>query len=311
MWRLPDLKKSVENPQPVSLQLTIEQMIAMARGESRRLSRSRINSFQSGDWRDRRRGRGLELESIGPYQAGDDVRHIDWCSSARIGQPQVKRFYMEIQWTLIIIIDLRSSMYFGTKEQLMATTACLAAAHIAFAFAPGHQSVGFVIIDDESETVLAAHRGRVARLRHLNSIVDAHNERIDSAFRSVSPLAPALTRLSDQLPRNAELVLVSDLSYPGDDIVSAITRFGRRSMRVVVVEDSLQQQRPPRGRYPLKMAGDTAPQWVTLGHAGTKAASVWSDSTQRQRSQLSEMLASAGVTNVTRTDAISISSGII
>lgn len=311
MWRLPDFKKTAEPAPATTLHLSIEQMIAMARREIRRLPRSRITSFQPGDWRDRRRGRGLELESIGPYQAGDDVRHIDWRASARVGQPQVKRFYMEIQWTLFIIIDLRSSMYFGTRDQLMATTACLAAAQVAFAFAPGHQSVGFVIIDDDSETVLTARRGRVARLRHLNSIVDAHNDGLDRAFSSVSPLAPALTRLSDQLSRNAELVLISDFSCPGDDIVSAITRFGRRSVRVVVVEDSVQQARPPRGRYPLKMAGDTAPHTVTLGHGGEKAVAAWSDNTRRQREQLNEVLASAGVININRTDAHSISLGLI
>ncbi len=310
MWRWSELNKSSGPAQPDTVQLSIDQMIAMARGEAKRLPRSRLTSHLPGDWRDRRRGRGLELESIGPYQPGDDVRHIDWRSSARIGQPQIKRFYMEIQWTLIIMIDLRPSMYFGTSSQLMAKTACLAAAQIAFALAPGHQSVGFVIIDNDSETILTARRGRVARLRYLNSIVEAHNEGLNSAFTAVSPLAPALLRLGDRLPANAELVLVSDLSNPGEDIVSAITRFGRRSVRVVVVEDTLHQNRPPRGRYPLKLAGDTAPQTVTLGASGTKSDQAWSDNAQRQRLQLNNLLASAGVTNVNRISANSLSQGI-
>lgn len=310
MWFSAKTQQSSDQSDTGALALSIEEMIAMARGEARRLPNRRFTSHQPGDWRDRRRGRGMELESIGPYQPGDDVRHIDWRSSGRVGQTQIKRFHVEIQWTLVILIDLRPSMYFATQNQLMAKTACLAAAQIAFSLAPSHQAVGFVVIDNKRERVLTARRGRVARLRHLNSIVEAYNMGLSEAFDSVVPLAPALTRVNDRLPRSAELVLISDLSYTGDGIVGAITDFGRRSLRLVVVEDSLSLQRPPRGRYPLKLAGSHTPRTVSIGRAVESAQHDYAENTRKRRRQLNSMLIEAGVNSIEHVDADSLSRGI-
>ena len=38
------------------------------------------------------KGRGMEFEEVRPYQAGDDVRTIDWNVSARCGEPYIKVF---------------------------------------------------------------------------------------------------------------------------------------------------------------------------------------------------------------------------
>lgn len=292
------------------LELSIEEMIGMARRVSRRLPNSKISSHLPGEWRDRKRGRGLDLDSIGPYQPGDDVRHIDWHSSARVGQPQIKRYYDEIQWTLVVMVDLRPSMYFGTGQQLMAKTASLAAAQVAFSLAPSHQSVGFAVIRNTDEIILSPRRGRVARLRHLNKIVQHHNDGLTSAFDKVAPLDVALTRLSERLKRSAELVLISDMSYPGDALEGAVTAFGRRSVRLVVIEDLLQFQRPPAGRYPLKLAGEVEPQSVHVNRLTKHADARYSNHAQEQRQHLNRLLARAGVWNVVHVNADNLSQGI-
>ncbi|MGI9499881.1 MAG: DUF58 domain-containing protein, partial [Geminicoccaceae bacterium] len=74
----------------------------------------RIDGFRFGGLSSRRRGIGLELDNIGPYQWGDDIRHMDWFATARIGRPQVKQFRHDVQQTIILALDLRPSMMFGS-----------------------------------------------------------------------------------------------------------------------------------------------------------------------------------------------------
>ena len=49
-------------------------------------SRQAARSMLLGNVRSRFRGRGMEFEEVRRYQAGDDIRTIDWKVSARVGK---------------------------------------------------------------------------------------------------------------------------------------------------------------------------------------------------------------------------------
>jgi uncharacterized protein (DUF58 family) len=68
-------------------------------------------------------GLGTELAQLGPYQIGDDVRHIDPSATARTGQVHVRRHVPERALTTWILLDLSPSMAFGTELRLKADVA--------------------------------------------------------------------------------------------------------------------------------------------------------------------------------------------
>ena len=61
------------------------------------------------------RGRGIDFEEFRPYQAGDDIRLIDWRATARTGRAVTKVFREERERPVIIAVDQCSSMFFGSQ----------------------------------------------------------------------------------------------------------------------------------------------------------------------------------------------------
>ncbi len=68
-------------------------------------------------------GLGTELAQLRPYEAGDDVRHIDAAATARTGNPHVRLHVPERALTTWIVLDLSPSMAFGTARRLKADVA--------------------------------------------------------------------------------------------------------------------------------------------------------------------------------------------
>jgi uncharacterized protein (DUF58 family) len=68
-------------------------------------------------------GLGTELAQLRPYEAGDDVRHIDAAASARTSTLHVRVHVPERALTTWIVIDVSPSMAFGTARRLKADVA--------------------------------------------------------------------------------------------------------------------------------------------------------------------------------------------
>ena len=74
------------------------------------------------------RGRGIDFEEFRPYQAGDDIRLIDWRVTARTGRPFIKVFREERERPVIIAVDQTHNMYFGSRVAFKSVIAAQAAA---------------------------------------------------------------------------------------------------------------------------------------------------------------------------------------
>lgn len=85
-----------------------------------------------GDIRSIYKGGGMDYEESRPYQAGDELRQMDWRVTARSNAHYVKVFREEKRPGVFILADRRSSMRFGTRDRLKVTQAARAASLIAF-----------------------------------------------------------------------------------------------------------------------------------------------------------------------------------
>lgn len=56
------------------------------------------------------RGRSFDFEDLRPYEAGDELRDIDWRATARVGEPMVKRSYAERRHTILFVVDTGAAM---------------------------------------------------------------------------------------------------------------------------------------------------------------------------------------------------------
>ena len=62
-------------------------------------------------------GEGFEFSELREYVYGDDVRKIDWKTTAKLGKPFVKIYKEERELNVVVVSMLGGSMYFGTVKQ--------------------------------------------------------------------------------------------------------------------------------------------------------------------------------------------------
>lgn len=87
--------------------MTIQQIVA------RRLklfTRRRVVSMLDGNYDSIFKGKGIELDSLRPYDRGDNIRDIDWRSTARTGMTHTKLYAPLRDQRIVIVADTTPSM---------------------------------------------------------------------------------------------------------------------------------------------------------------------------------------------------------
>lgn len=114
----------------------------------------------SGQYQSAFKGRGMSFAEVRDYSIGDDVRSIDWNVTARFDAPFVKVFEEERELVVMLLIDVSSSMHFGTGEQNKENTALEVAATLIFSALANHDRVGAVFFTDKVEKFIKPGKGR-------------------------------------------------------------------------------------------------------------------------------------------------------
>jgi uncharacterized protein (DUF58 family) len=140
------------------------------------VSRELAEELLAGDFASIFRGEGIEFDEVRHYEAGDDVRAIDWNVSARFGTPYVKMYREERELSVNIILDGSASMFTGGGRPGSSgprvnryEQGLLAAALIAFSAERTGQRVGAVFFDEEITQVFRPRKGRP----HIMAILSA------------------------------------------------------------------------------------------------------------------------------------------
>ena len=177
--------------------------------------RRRIAGVLAGDHRAAALGVALELAQVRPYQPGDDVRLIDWNTTARMAEPHVRVHVAERALSTWIVLDGSASMGFGTDVRRKADVAegvVLAVGHVA---SRRGNRLGLLTFGDDQPIVLPPRQGRVGLVGVLLRLQDA------AAVSERPPTGP--TSLGDVLAHAGQImrerslvVIVCDLRGPRD-----------------------------------------------------------------------------------------------
>jgi uncharacterized protein (DUF58 family) len=167
-----------------------------------------VQNPQTGEFRSNTLGTGLDFEEARPYQPGDDVRRMDWRTTARTGKAFVKTFREEHQPQLHLVLDRGASMRFGTRGQLKVTQAARIAAMLAYSSARNYIAMGATLWQPEPVTLPS--RGGEAGVLQLVQAAIAPCPPLTASARSQT-LAQLLRALSAQLPLGTRVVIISDL----------------------------------------------------------------------------------------------------
>ena len=206
-----------------------------------------VHDHHAGDWASRWLGRGLDFEESRLYSPGDDIRDMDWRTTARTGRAHLKIYREERQPLVHLVIDRGATMRFGTRRRLKVAQAARVAAVLAFATAGRSGVIGATLWNAQDETLPARH-GRLAALGLIDHAAAPCPPLADPA--STEPLhhADRLAALEASLPRGARLVLISDFAWLTDAHETLLARLAARfDVWAIQVVDAAERVLPEMG----------------------------------------------------------------
>ena len=123
-------------------------------------TRRLLNGALVGDNRSALKGTGLDFDQIREYQEGDDVRFIDWNSSARMNKLLVKQYIEERSRTIILAVDVSQSGLFSSSHTLKRDVMAEVAGVLALVADYGNDHVALLLFSDEVELFIPPSKGK-------------------------------------------------------------------------------------------------------------------------------------------------------
>ncbi|MBB4080868.1 uncharacterized protein (DUF58 family) [Lewinella aquimaris] len=163
----------------------------------------------SGEYHSAFKGRGMSFSEVRNYQYGDDVRNIDWNVTARSGEPYVKVFEEERELTVMLLVDISKSSFFGTVKQPKNELITEICAVLAFSAAQNNDKVGLLLFSDRVEKFLPPKKGRGHVLRIIRELLDTRPQ------GSGTDIGMALTYFTNMVKKRSICFLVSDYLATG------------------------------------------------------------------------------------------------
>ncbi|MFL6584647.1 MAG: DUF58 domain-containing protein [Chthoniobacterales bacterium] len=210
-------------------------------------TRGLVETVLAGDYHSVFKGRGMNFDEVREYQPGDEIRAIDWNVTARLGTAFVKKFTEERELTVILVVDVSASEYFGSasqsKRELAAEVACL----LAFSAIRNNDKVGLLLFTDRVELFVPPKKGRSHTLRIVREILF-----FQPTGRGTDP-ALALDHLNRIITRRAVVFFISD--FQTSDFSRQLAVSGRRHDFIAVhIEDERERVLPNIGIITLEDA---------------------------------------------------------
>lgn len=263
-------------------QIDIDDLLALrfaARGLALS-SRRRVLTSLSGTRLSGFRGRGMEFEEHRRYVAGDEVRSIDWRVTARTGAAHVRSYREERERPVLLLVDLRDNMQFGTRRCFKSVLAARAASLLAWGASANGDRIGALLLSDHHQE-LRPTGGRRGVMRLIQAL---HQPAGSGGRLSLAQASFELRRLARP---GALLILLSDFHDLDGAATQNLQMLARHCELVLgMISDPLERQAPPPGRYPLWQAEDGEVQWLDTRQPALAAS--WEARFEQQRRRASE-----------------------
>lgn len=254
------------------------------------------------------RGHGMELEDVRAYQAGDDVRYMDWRATARSGKPIMKVFREERTQGLFLMIDRRPSMHFGTRGELKAVTAARSAAILAFSALGMGDSVAGMVVENAAPAHPCAHRTWAScpadekffpGARDINNVLQllraasAPLAALPIADRHTVIMSTLLAQIDRAAARGASVCLISDFKDLRAEHVPALLQLtANHEVLAVQIIDPGEETLPDAGK--LRMASPGGELFVVdTADAGLRTR--YAQAMAKQHADLDQLFSRTGI----------------
>ena len=216
-------------------------------GKIRILTNRLIDDQLSGDYHSTFKGQGVEFDEVRPYEAGDDVRSIDWNVTAKTGIPYIKRYSEERELTILFMVDVSGSQGYGSRGRSKMELAAEVTALLALTAIRNQDKIGLILFSDRIVKYIPPRKGRDSVMRLVREVLASEDE-----AQGGTDIEGALRFLNGVQKRKAVVFLVSDflIDKNYEKLLRATAR--RHDLVCVPVSDPAESELPDVGLVELE-----------------------------------------------------------
>lgn len=199
-------------------------------------------------------GRGMDFAEVRRYQAGDDIRSMDWRVTARTGKPHTKLFKQEREQPVYLFVNLTASMQFGTKVTFKSIIAAQVAALLAWKTVINKDRIGGFIYNDHSNYFSKANPSNQGVLPFLQKIIQLNNSQPTENIKSPSVfdqnVLDSLRKYHSLLKHGNKIFIISDFCHFDEKEQAIYTRLSSNNhLHFMHIYDVLEAEAPNPNFY--------------------------------------------------------------
>jgi uncharacterized protein (DUF58 family) len=202
------------------------------------------NNIFGGEYHSTFKGRGMTFSEVRGYEFGDDVRSIDWNVTARYNAPFVKVFEEERELTLMLMVDISGSKFFGTDNDLKKNIATEISATLAFSAIQNNDKVGLILFTDNVELYIPPAKGRTHILRIIRELIEFKPK------SKQTDISTALEFFSNVTSKKSIVFLLSD--FISKDYQKSLSIASKKhDLTGIRIFDKFEEEMPNLGLIPM------------------------------------------------------------
>lgn len=198
-----------------------------------------VDGIESGNYRSKFIGGGMEFSEVREYVFGDDVKKIDWNVSARHGELFIKEFVEENDLDVFLLVDVSASNEFGVikskKERAFEISAS-----IIFSALRKNDQVGLAMFTNFLEKIMPIKKGERHMMGLLKTIIEY------SPKESRTDVSNGITEITKYLKRKSMVFIISD--FISDDFTKSLKILKRYHKVIMInISDTREEYIPDMG----------------------------------------------------------------
>ena len=226
-------------------------------------TRGLSNHIFAGEYHTAFKGRGMAFSEVREYQAGDDIRTIDWNVTARFNNPFVKIFEEEREMTVILMIDVSGSKNFGTQNQMKQELVTELSAVLAFSAIQNNDKIGVIFFSDKVEKFIPPKKGKSHILRIIRELIafEPQNKGTD--------IGEALRYFNNVIKKRSVCFVISDFIAEGFDAQLKIAN-KKHDVVSIRIHDPREEELPNVGIIQMIDAETNQIKWIDTSNKNVR-----------------------------------------
>lgn len=215
----------------------------------------------AGEYHSAFKGRGMAFSEVREYGYGDDVRNMDWNVTARMNTPYIKVFEEERELTVLLLVDVSGSRWFGTTKKLKKDLLAEVAAVLSFSASINNDKVGALFFSGKVEKFIPPKKGRSHLLRIIREMLEFEPQ------SRQTDISEALRFLTNAIKKRCTAFLLSDLmdldnrQHPRFEEALKIA-VNKHDLAAIQIYDPRETEMPDVGLVRMLDAETGQEQWV-------------------------------------------------